>query len=375
MTDTMDSRRFASDLVIDTREISQSLAPPMCELVPCRMTRTQKSILVLLALLKFVAMGLFSVIAPYYHLEAHQRQLSDVIVGAVFTAYAGANFLTSPIFGRIIAETGPQIVLLLGSSLLGISAVSFSFLTSVSDPSTFCALSIFVRTLQGIGCGAAGTAIFTYVAEVFPRRTGIIMGVMEVMTAIGLNAGPAVGGYLHSVGGFKLPSLVLGFMCLATVPLNAFLLPRSINAENCVPKTPRTPGGRRVSKWTLLINVQFIVAALSTTAVSCASAFLSPLLAPQLSKLGMNTSQIGMMFLFSPIAYGLVGPIAGWISDENPKWRRLQTSAGLGLLCIALLLLGPSPIIERILRGGAVVVPLGGLFWPNAGRPKIPLPR
>jgi hypothetical protein len=32
-----------------------------------------------------------------------------------------------------------------------------------------------VRMFEGVGCAAAGTAIFTYIAEVFPRRTGIIM--------------------------------------------------------------------------------------------------------------------------------------------------------------------------------------------------------
>ena len=69
------------------------------------------------------------------------------------------------------------------------------------------------------------TASFTILAYEFSGNVAVVFGTLESFVGLGMTVGPAFGGFLHSVGGFRLPFFVVGGMMLLCIPLNMWLLP------------------------------------------------------------------------------------------------------------------------------------------------------
>ena len=71
-----------------------------------------------------------------------------------------------------------------------------------------------LRVLDGMGNAAAWGAILSIMMKLYPGNVATIMSSTEMIFGLGYSVGPAIGGSLYDVGGFKLPFITVGSITL-----------------------------------------------------------------------------------------------------------------------------------------------------------------
>ncbi|GLV39155.1 hypothetical protein CBL_06206 [Carabus blaptoides fortunei] len=300
-----------------------------------KFTLKQKLALISLALVDFMCYCSMSIMAPFFPREASIKGMSDTVSGFVFSFYALIMFVSSPVFGKIIPKVGEKSMFLSGIVLSGICSILFGLLEYVENYTLFAFLSFFIRGLEALGASAYSTASYVLIVNIFPDHIGTVRGTLETFVGLGMSAGPAIGGFLFSLGGFGLPFYVVGLISLVIIPLNGWLLPPS----------KKSPTNRKSGSIIQLIKIPgVIITGLVIMTVSITWSFLDPTLEPHLRQFNLTPENVGLLFLLISAMYGISSPGWGVLADRiNNHWSMMVI--GLFFSCIGLLILGPSPLL------------------------------
>lgn len=182
-----------------------------------------KRVWVLMAIV-FVDMLGYLVVLPLLPFYAEDLGASAVTVGILVSAFAFAQVITAPFWGRLSDRYGRRPLILVG---LLISAASF-FLFGLAGSVTVLLIS---RLVQGAGAGNIGV-VQAYVSDAVPpsERTQAL-GWVTVASSAGVMIGPAVGSLSTELGD-AAPGFVAAGLCLLNFVFAWFLLPESANAED-----------------------------------------------------------------------------------------------------------------------------------------------
>ena len=236
--------------------------------------------------------------------------------------------------------------------LTGGSIILFAFLDDVVDTFTYVGLAFAIRITQGLGASLYISATFSVTAALYPRQIGFVYGLLETANTIGRIIGPTVGGSLYSLGGFKLPFLVVGSMLLGFGAISmlllvvaGFFLPVLDKLET--PKdTPNNNTGKNKKakdKEKSFVNyfktsIHGWICSISIVTVSFAMSFPETTLSIYLAQLGMtDPSQVGLVFLLGSLAYAIVCIALGKLSDIFPKT--------IFMVCLFIFTLFTSPLL------------------------------
>ena len=116
---------------------------------------------------------------------------------ALSNTLIGATLIT--IFGRLADMHGRKRPYALGIAIYAVGSVFCGLSTSVW-------MLVFFRVVQSIGAALISANSLAYLVEIYPRdRRGALVGWWEAAIAIGIGAGPVIGGLL--LGVFDWPSL------------------------------------------------------------------------------------------------------------------------------------------------------------------------
>lgn len=139
-------------------------------------------------------------------------------------AYAGMQFLFSPVIGGLSDRYGRRPVLLL--SLLGFG-IDYFFMAFAPTISWF-----FVgRIIAGI-TGASYTTATAYIADVSPpEKRAQNFGLIGMAFGVGFIIGPVLGGVLGHIG-LRVPFYVSGGLAILNAVYGYFILPESLSQEN-----------------------------------------------------------------------------------------------------------------------------------------------
>lgn len=297
-------------------------------------TSRERWLLVSMALMNFFASTCFSLLAPFYPAEAAKKGVSTTVTGFIFGVFELVIFLSAPIFGNYITRIGSKFMFSSGVFVCGGCAILFGVLDKCPDGTIYIVMCFCCRTIEALGCAAYITALFAITASVFPNNVSTVVGALETFSGIGMMAGPAVGGALYTAGGFGLPFFVMGGIVIIYGLFCLYLMPPVKDTHN------------KLSKpfYYLLLSPLAVVTGVSIVIGAFSLGFLDPSLAPHLSKLNLNTWQIGLMFLIAPGVYALTAPIWGWISDSKGYVKTMMI-VGNSLSVLAFLMLGPTKLI------------------------------
>lgn len=200
---------------------------------------TLKQISVLMATV-FADMVGFTMVLPLLPFYATHLGANATVVGALVAAYAFAQLLASPLWGRASDRYGRRPLILAGLLASAVAYVLFGLADALW-------LLFASRLVQGAGGGITGV-VQAYVADaVFPEERAKAFGWVTAATSAGVMIGPAMGSLATAYLGREAPGFIAAGLCVLNVLFAWRWLPeprRTVSAAD-VPERPEREPLRR----------------------------------------------------------------------------------------------------------------------------------
>jgi MFS transporter, DHA1 family, tetracycline resistance protein len=289
-------------------------------------------VLFLIVFIDLVGFGVVIPLLPYYALRF---DASPFAVTTMMACYSLAQFISSPILGRLSDRIGRKPVLLVS---LGCSIVAYLWLAVA--PVLW--MLFAARLLAGAGAGNIAAAQ-AYIADVTPpekRAKG--MGMIGAAFGLGFTVGPAIGGLLAGTNpasaDLARPALLAALLSAIALVITALRLKESLPAEARGDK--ERPGRLTLLKSALtrpelrLLIVLFFVTVCAFAGMETTFALWAN------SSFGWGPEQVGWVFFYVGILLAaLQGGAIGQLSRRFGEARLVTAGAaiiGAGLLGLAL---------------------------------------
>src|SRR6185312_10520000 len=169
------------------------------------------------------ALGVILPALPKLVLAMHVRAAtsSAEIIGLLAMAFAGMQFLASPMQGALSDRFGRRPIVLASNFALGVN-----YLIMAMAPNF--AWLFAGRLISGAAAGSTSAA-YAYVADVStPRERAAGFGYLQAAVGLGYAIGPAIGGFLTDYAGVRSPFWVAAALSLANTAFGIFILPESL---------------------------------------------------------------------------------------------------------------------------------------------------
>lgn len=307
----------------------------------------------------FVDMIGLMIVAPLLTPFARRFGAADWVVGLLFSSFAIAQLLSSPVWGRVSDRYGRRPALLagLGGSLF--AYLIFGFANTLW-------LLFVCRIVQGLGGGTTGVAQ-AYVADTMqPAERAKALGWLSAATSAGVSIGAVIGALASHLGaagpGIVAAVLVALNMVFAWKWLPESLIPHSKVAPPGGGVTPRSrPIGHAL--WEVLrhpgrpVSQMIWIYAVGMLALNAVIGVMSLYL---IDAFGFTEKNLGYVFtVFSVVGVILrIGPV-GWVNAHIGEVRTLRLGALLMVLGLTLL---PLPKQFPMFVVALLLVPAGTAF-------------
>lgn len=295
----------------------------------------------------FVDMMGLMLVAPLMPFYAKRMDAADWMVGPLISAFAVAQLISSPIWGKFSDRYGRRPAMLIGLGASAFAYAIFGYATSLW-------MLFASRVVQGLGGGTTGVAQ-AYVADTMaPAERAKALGWISAATSAGVMIGPVIGSVARAFG-TEVPGMVAAVLMLTTVVFAWKWLPESRVAHTHSPGGQQLPPGRSVKRalWDILERPTapahrviwiYVVAMLALNIVI-------GVLALYLMKVyGVTERSIGYYYT---IVFGVVGvlmrvSLVGWFNARFGEVRTMQIGTvslllGLALAPLPAALLPPGP--------------------------------
>lgn len=166
----------------------------------------------------------FGMVFPLFPLFAETFKASILDIGLLAAAFSLAQFLTSPLLGRLSDRFGRKPII-----AFSIIASMVSFLIAAFAPNL--AILYVSRIIHGIASAGIFPIASAYIADITPsEERAKYMGKIAGVFSLGFMFGPVIGGLLGS-GGFMLPFLVAAVVSLLNLTFIFAMLPESLTKK------------------------------------------------------------------------------------------------------------------------------------------------
>jgi multidrug resistance protein len=302
--------------------------------------------LVVLIAVCFVDMIGLLMIAPLITFYALRLGGQPSSVGPLFSAFAVAQLLASPIWGRVSDRYGRRPVLLSGLFASAVAYLIFGFAGSLW-------LLFVCRFVQGFGGGTTGVAQ-AYVADTMaPAQRAKALGWLSAATSLGVSIGAMLGSVTHKAWGPRGPGLAAAALVLLNMAFAWRWLPESRVHTPTPPEAGGAPGASGSFKvvvnnvtrplWQVIrhpaspVSEVIWVYAIGMLALNALIAVLSLYL---MQRFGMNADNVGpVYFVFSAVGVVMRIHPVGWINERLGEVRTMRLGAvllGIGLVLMPL---------------------------------------
>ncbi|HWI63185.1 MAG TPA: MFS transporter [Symbiobacteriaceae bacterium] len=291
-----------------------------------RKSHMQRRILGILFAVLFIVMLGFSILFPVEPYYAKTFGATAGTMGWLMASYSLAQFIFSPVWGRLSDRVGRKPVMLIGLAGYTISMTLMGLATSLTG--------LFVaRTLAGILSSATLPTAMAVIADSTTeseRAKG--MGILGAAFGLGVIFGPFIGGVLGAM------QITLPFFVSAGLAAITFLFILGVLPESLRTRVVASP--ERASRWsafnreTVGLYLMAFVVTFSLAGLETSFPFLAN------DRLGLNERSVGyvyavMGFVAAIVQGGLVGRLKKVMGEERMIPAGLLVSA-LGMAGIAL---------------------------------------
>lgn len=298
----------------------------------------------------------FGIVLPILPLYAERFDASPGVIGLLVASFSLAQFVFSPIWGRVSDRVGRKPVLVL--SLAG-TAVG-SLLTGLAGSLW---LLFAARVLDGISGASVSVAQAAVTDLAAPNQRPRLLGLLGAAFGLGFVAGPAIGA-LAALGGPAVPFLVAAALAAVNAVVAAVRLPETHPARSgrisgserpeVAPRRGEAPSIRRELADYLLVAFVSLVAF---------SAFEATFALFGERRLGLRLASTGVVFtvigvLIAAVNGGLVAPAVRRFGEAGTlRLGLVLNAAGLAILPFVHSWVALAPAIVLLTTGQGLVTP------------------
>ncbi len=157
-----------------------------------------------------IALG-FGIVDPFFSVYAVSAGATAFHIALIFSAYAVAKMLMSPLIGWWSDHRGRGELIIVGLSIC--LAVSLCYLL-IPGPLAL----IVLRIIQGIGAALVRPISLAFIGDIAPaRREAMAMGTFDISYYSAQAVGPMIGGVIKDVAGFPGVFLSLAVLCFLSI--------------------------------------------------------------------------------------------------------------------------------------------------------------
>ena len=246
--------------------------------------------LITINILSFLLNTSSSLLAPYYPTIAARYNLSNALIGLVFTSHPIGCFFFSLILTKTLASWGRKNLMIIGVLLHLAGNSIFGSLYYFHGYTEFLSVSFFGRFVQGLGFAAFTTASLAIIPHIYEDEEEKIEAYVEVSSSLGVMMGPLVGSFFYAVGGYQTP-----FFCLAGLELFFMLfLWKFVENDRSVKLRDKTH--RKVSIKRVFWSREGVFGFLIVSFAVCSYNFMDPSLSYRLALYQVSPSLFGVFF-------------------------------------------------------------------------------
>lgn len=307
----------------------------------------------------FVDMIGLMIVAPLLAPFARRFGAADWVVGLLFSSFAIAQLLSSPIWGRVSDRYGRRPALLAGLAGSMFAYLIFGFANSLW-------LLFVCRLVQGLGGGTTGVAQ-AYVADTMePAERAKALGWLSAATSAGVSIGAVIGALASHLG-----SAAPGIVAAVLVAINMLFAWSWLPESRVTHQVPTPSGGFVAAKsrpilhalWEVVrhpgrpVSQMIWIYAVGMLALNSVIGVMSLYL---IDTFGFTDKNLGYVFtVFSVVGVILrIGPV-GWVNGRIGEVRTLRLGAFLMVLGLTLL---PLPKVFPVFVVALLLVPAGTAF-------------
>jgi len=252
------------------------------------------------------------------------------MVGIAMAAYGVTRAAIDIPAGKIARLWGRRPLLILGPSLVTISALGYVFVTEYWQLVAF-------RLLQGLGSGIFSVAALIVIGEISTQANrGQYMSLFWGSFVLGTSFGPTLGGFVGEYFGYQDVFLSFFALSLIVTIFGYFFIPETRQNKNTpakshdpdVNKAVSTPLSRNINFWLICAMALITLITISGNQIT-----LIPILGYE--HLGLTEGQVGLALTLVAVVQLIIIPFAGRLSDRLGR-KKLIVPGGivtvLGLL-------------------------------------------
>lgn len=197
------------------------------------MSKTVKKAIFILIFSEFLICLGISIVIPVMPFLRNELHLSAFSMGVMNALFAFAQFVASPIIGRISDRIGRKPILVLGLLLFTVS----EYLFAVTDQLVLFDVS---RVIGGISAAMVVPTEMALAADITTKKyRARVIGWLSAAFSGGLILGPGLGGLLANVD-YKLPFWTAGTLGIVSMVAMYFMLPKKLEEQNAAEQEPVT---------------------------------------------------------------------------------------------------------------------------------------
>lgn len=195
------------------------------------MSKTVKKAIFILIFSEFLICLGISILIPVMPFLRNELHLSAFSMGVMNALFAFAQFVASPIIGRISDRIGRKPILVLGLFLFTVS----EYLFAVTNQLVLFDIS---RLIGGISAAMVVPTEMAFAADITTKKyRARVIGWLSAAFSGGLILGPGLGGLLANID-YKLPFWVAGTLGIVSMVAMYFTLPKKLEEQNAAEQEP-----------------------------------------------------------------------------------------------------------------------------------------
>ena len=296
----------------------------------------------------FTRFAIATMLTSFFATVCTYHGISAAVNGLIMSTYPIGVTAGSLISASFILRFGTRMCVATGLSLTGLFMMLFGLVPDIlglsASPRTIAVGFGLAYLLSGLTGAVSETACIALCGRKFQDRVGSVMVAVGNACGLGCMLGPPVGGWLYEYGNldpawrFRLPFGFVMALALLMAAISVCVLPNDRIVES------KVSSGLSDIMDVLTPNVVLTVIALALNGGVVAS--LDPTLAYRLGAppFSFNSAMVGIYFMYSSVAYILVGILLGPLIDrfsKVPSALKLIQAVCFFILFVSFALMGP----------------------------------